>query len=97
MGTLIRRYALLVAALLVLTGAAGAAHVHGGDSGSAPLDSHSHSTCAYCVHAGNTPEPAIGVSVIPPVEPLRFQVAPRLSTRPAATPRSPARGRAPPR
>ncbi len=97
MVTLIRRYVLLVATLLVMTGAAGAAHVHGSDGGTAPLDSHSHSTCAYCVHAGNTPEPAIGVSVVSPVAPLLFQVAPGLPARPAAALRSPSRGRAPPR
>lgn len=97
MGTLIRRFALLVAALLVVTGAVGAAHVHRSDSGPSPLDSHSHSTCAFCANAGNTPAPAIQVAVVPPVEPLLFQVAPILPVRPATSHRSPARGRAPPR
>lgn len=97
MGTLIRRFALLVAALLVLTSTAAAAHVHGGDEGAAPLDGHSHSTCAYCVHAANAPEPAIGVSIAPPVEPLLFLVASSRPVSPAAALRSPSRGRAPPR
>jgi hypothetical protein len=97
MGTLIRRYALLVAALLVVTGTAGAAHVHRSDGASAPLDSHAHSSCAFCVHAASVPEPVIGVAVVPPVKPLLFQVAPSHSARPPAALRSPSRGRAPPR
>lgn len=97
MGTLIRRFALLVAALLVLTSAASAAHVHRNDSGTFPLDSHSHPTCAFCANAGQAPEPAIRVAVVPPVEPLLFQVESSLPGSPAASLRSPSRGRAPPR
>ena len=96
MGPVIRRYALLVAALLVVTGAAAAAHVHRGERDSSPLHEHAHTTCAFCVTAGNTAEPAIHASVIPPVLGLSQELAPTPVDRPTAQLKSPARGRAPP-
>jgi hypothetical protein len=97
MGTLIRRFALLVATLLVVTSAAGAAHVHRGDREASPLDGHAHPTCAFCANAGQAPEPAIHVAVVPPVQPLLFHATPSIPSSPAASLRSPSRGRAPPR
>ena len=95
-GSAIRRLALLVAALLVVTGSAGALHVHRGEAGTSPLEAHEHPACALCSHADQsvalasapvrTPRelPRLFAAIAPPATPL--PVAPRGSWRGRAPP-----------
>lgn len=93
----LRRFALLLAALFVVTGAAGSAHVHRAEADHAPLEAHGHSACALCVHAEQTVEPAPGPAIAPPPAPTpRSGIASPFSPNSAA-PRGAVPGRAPPR
>ena len=90
----LRRCAFLLAALLVVAGAAGA-HVHRGEH--APLEGHGHSTCALCVHADLPVEPTAVPSLAPPpATPARAAIA-APCVGPDAAPRGAVPGRAPPR
>ena len=91
--SLIRRCALLVATMLVLTGAAAAAHAHDDESGRG----HADPACAFCATAGQTAEPAGRPATAPPVRPRLFAVADSPRCAPADVPSDLARGRAPPR
>jgi|SRR5688572_3807648 len=96
LGSVIRRLALLVAALLVVTSAVGAAHVHRVDAETSPLEAHEHPACALCSHADHSVAPASAPVLTPRVLPLLFAaIAPPATSLPGA-PRGPWRGRAPP-